>query len=1485
MIAVDDRGVGCLAGDEICPQKHSGKRGPDKGKGGRPRKQVQQVQGQQQLLVSTGIRDRSHDYEMLQEDERECQLLQSIIEATIQSPPEYPEDECHPCNPSGLMHLNETDQNRVNEDLSKLRAKLAGLTGGEEAHSFSLVRGTTALGETRLVVVCGVCPGARINTSLDDWQSSRMMFSSFLKHAKSAQGHADRIQRQAMDAGTSVSGVSQQGPQDNISLASDSSDSCTTLLPAGNVSSGTNQLLTWSLKQVAASAWLTATEKQSLSHDAQVLADHFESHALGGFKANGFLVLVDDAKQTVKVRCMVCRTEHATWFGKGTGTRNTFSNFKLKHIQTSTHQAKRDAPVHATAPSRQSCGRPASTSALTIIPAKPLLCTRPQVPDRVETVQPECASDPMMLLQTAYPDKFRAWPRNPSKAECVRCGVTLSLQGRNLVYNAGEHLHSTWCTPRGASVADYFPLASTSLMRLTPLPEKALQPSLVCRGMWQMVVKNDGCNLDASVLLDRNPGAEWYPSQHHHFNVVQEDGLTVRHTGTFFSRACTGVASDIYGQPLHFQTCYKCAAVIHKADFRKRLETAHESGGVQNANKRNNSTLGKAELRQKLKVGKEERDKQRWIVRTHTRSMIRRRSRLDELKESMVRGDVGKMIQDILFIEKEGGWEEQKVLFHFLCDEVGVARRSQEGKDARGNRWHETTRRVLSTIRVQAGPRINALLRANIGAMSQRQTERHCKKTAIVFEVQNISPTNIQRAFDSYLAKLEDLGVPKDTTVIIELSEDETGIIPLIDLLPSHDELVGTCGKKSSNHQCDMGYKIVLGNDENSHKRVLDAFATCCVSTYARVIMINPLHHDLPALAIAAMSACNRFDAQVVRRQWQLCDDACATASGGERFLISGKASDGDSRRFALMLRDMCKPRSIPASNDKIAEGDAYKLDVPGFTHSGEWYKTSFKGGAFGGYRVRHVHSQDPKHNLKKLVCVIKSKRVLRLGNHPACASHLQRVLEVYTHAQHGLQSDDVYKKDRQNVAAAARVSGTKALACLERLQTPHTGADGTVFAPEDTTGTIAMLKMNQRYIRIFFSKKDTLAERIQSASYVIHFLRFWRAHVFTAPDLTIEENFHTRQTYQHVTLSCFSSTLLIRLFRDFAPSLPCCLDESGSDCEERLFANCGGFGKIASWQRNYTFAGMVAMIQKEWQTASYEGGADCIKLAQRGHPKQEVDPRWFEDSARDDADLCDYPSDEVMKACYLAGLDEARTDAELLGMKTTDKALWKEPWLRDAVLTGKMLNTSNKFDDGLDEDEEEPILIAAPPIPMDLEEKGGQIDLVKAKNDGASGIDEDIAQTVLKPLGATNGDERISRNHTGLFFCSLTFWLNDMQIANAITAAGRDGKAGNRVLQRYPMSTGVLVGLIENFRHSIRSQPCTCFKHVMLSEVPVNLVLQITFGDGTHWRDLVVDGKAMVVHICDDMCHDNTIVVQVKDNNDYAGAAYMLCGAVLQSY
>ena len=1178
-----------------------------------------------------------------------------------------------------ISTTSEEEQTRIQGDLAKLRSRMdQKVPGGVDENLFTLVPGSQVSG-SRVLVHCLVCD-CKIQSTLEK-TSGRMIFSAFLKHAGNREHQRKRVANKSDSSQHSAS-----SPSSSTAASSSSSPS----LSSSSVDDG--------LQQVRDSQLLNDSDKNRIIADAKAILDEGEYTVLvcanggggggsigaggGGGGGGGDGGQSDHLSVEIKIKCIRCQKDSATLF-KETGGRNMFHPF-MKHCTTQSHQQNGTATVAWSSSAKVGHPRPKEGVQYDIAPSKPLHTASMAAMASSSLESARAPTTRMHQVHGSFPGKLRLLRRDASKAECIKCRHTfpLYLENKNLIENIRLHLDGGQCKQVPQKMTDHFPDAAAVNLKAgtttNNLP-RIHTPATVCQGYAATSVTYGDTTYGTSALLDRNRGTHWYAVPH---KRVQLPDCPDR-KGTFFHENCDIVAQDVYGQPVPSRCCAKCRSIPNDTQFRTRLQTlAQENPGKTS----NIQTLSKRELQERCRMESQEKSKGRLTSLTHKRSMDRqkRRTAKESIEDGMRRGDTSQMLRDIKWLSENGGFEEQRVLLNFLCDEVKMARRKQEGKDARGNRWHETTHRLFDIIRLQAGPRINALLRANLGAASDSVTSRHCKRGAVVFEVQSVSDGNIQRALDMYTNQLQELGIDEDEVILFEWSEDETGVIPQIDMLPGHDELVGTCGLKCEQHQCDMEYRVVVGNEDNSYDKIVNTFCKCTVATYARVIMINPLRDDLPALAMTAMSTCNRFNADEVRRQWNAC--AQRIEGKGSRFMATGHASDGDARRFKLQFKDMTKHRPDPVQGEEPKEGDAYRLSCPGFTHSGEY--TYYKDGDNEPVlRVKGIHSQDVKHNMKKHICVLKSKRVLRLGEHVACMSHLKQVFETFEPSEHGLQLDDVYKKDRQNVAAAGRACGIKAIGCLEKLaEGPTVTKDGRVNGPEDTQGTVALLTMNQRYARIFFSEKDTLLERVQSASFVIHFLLFQAAYVHTAPGLTIKDNFHTRQTYQHTVLSCFSAILLIRATRDFSSSSPCGLSKTGSDCLERLFANCGGFGAIASWQRNYSFMKMVSMIEKESQIASYGNGCHSVGLARRSHHKQEVDPRLLDKAEKMDADLSNYSDDAAMEVRFKAGEDEARAMAKQLGMRTTDERLWNEPWLHEESLAAKMDNREGEELDGLDE-------------------------------------------------------------------------------------------------------------------------------------------------------------------------------------------------------
>ena len=82
------------------------------------------------------------------------------------------------------------------------------------------------------------------------------------------------------------------------------------------------------------------------------------------------------------------------------------------------------------------------------------------------------------------------------------------------------------------------------------------------------------------------------------------------------------------------------------------------------------------------------------------------------------------------------------------------------------------------------------------------------------------------------------------------------------------DEGWGWCGKAGANHECKEDFVPQVGNGGDAYKRLSDTFKENLTASYARAILINPIHKDLPPLVALLQAVCNKFDHKMVQRQW-----------------------------------------------------------------------------------------------------------------------------------------------------------------------------------------------------------------------------------------------------------------------------------------------------------------------------------------------------------------------------------------------------------------------------------------------------------------------------------------------------------------------------------------------------------------------------------------------------------------------------------------
>ena len=297
------------------------------------------------------------------------------------------------------------------------------------------------------------------------------------------------------------------------------------------------------------------------------------------------------------------------------------------------------------------------------------------------------------------------------------------------------------------------------------------------------------------------------------------------------------------------------------------------------------------------------------------------------------------------------------------------------------------------------------------------------------------------------------------------------------------------------------------------YNRILDAFKTQKVATQGRVIMVVPLHPDLPTLAVLWAPCCGAMTADdYVRPQWERVDLLLKKYFEPIGLFQTGKASDGASTRRKPQYQQMSS-----------TDGDRYLLDVPGFTLTGVAIR---RNGALVG--VCCIHDQDYMHCAKKMIGACdRAVRRLMVGPHCGHMHALLLLLDTFRPDEHGIWSSDATRKGKNamNWASVVRVVSDPCLNCLATM------ADGVRSV--EVTGMLWYLRLLRRYIGLFADPSLTPLERVGGAWYVITTVRCWRLWILMHPDLTLGRNFMTRECFQDVVLNCFSLILTVMAIRD----------------------------------------------------------------------------------------------------------------------------------------------------------------------------------------------------------------------------------------------------------------------------------------------------------------------------------------------------------------
>jgi hypothetical protein len=710
----------------------------------------------------------------------------------------------------------------------------------------------------------------------------------------------------------------------------------------------------------------------------------------------------------------------------------------------------------------------------------------------------------------------------------------------------------------------------------------------------------------------------WFAEPNYAFKMYIGDELA-KMTGTFRHVKCTRAAPE---GTFVANMCYNCRTVPNLKSFRKRaLKRNNKMDHNARGPTTNFQNMNHDEMLSKLREMREEiksRDSQLFFLTSEiARLKIRVRTTKEKLKEFARRGDMKGIAHKLQMAAEQGLFKDQGTLFDLLDT---VSRNLHVKKQ--GRRYKASVEQFMEVILIWGGPRLADFVSQNLLGPHlhtiykwRQQKQPHVKP--------GLYEQNFVELSEIYKKAKQRLELNQDVPVLI--CEDETAIINDITWDQRSDRLFGFCGKDGEDHKCMHDCELTVGDDDGAYNKLVSTFQTFKKGTSARVMMINPLHKDLPRLPVMLMCTCNKFDSEFVQEQWRRVDELYEKHLKPVLGPKIGNSSDGDARRRKAMLN-----RSRSSSKESVLQPVPVQL---GFIFN------TTKNLMENGYQVHYLNDQDAIHNHKKLINPLDhATRSLMLGENLLIhINHLEQVRKTFSLYEHGITKDDIMRQDRQNWKCAQKLSCKKILDCLKKLEN---------MGHACVKGTRVYLYLVWNYAEIFFSKDASLARRVQNAAYIVHFLGIWNNFIRQHKNLQLKSNFISRETFLDTLLSAHFAVLYIVYHRDNHPELPCQLDVTGSEPCEVLFSQ---FGQWVGNRRTYRFGEMLANVSSMFRLEHIRSDPDGPKF-KRGHEKQEnIWPKL--NGHNNKADLTEYPSDNEVLKSWKAGIQEARASAVEVGM------------------------------------------------------------------------------------------------------------------------------------------------------------------------------------------------------------------------------------------
>jgi hypothetical protein len=494
-------------------------------------------------------------------------------------------------------------------------------------------------------------------------------------------------------------------------------------------------------------------------------------------------------------------------------------------------------------------------------------------------------------------------------------------------------------------------------------------------------------------------------------------------------------------------------------------------------------------------------------------------------------------------------------------------------REPKGRRHSQRTRALQSIVRMSGGRRLYSILTENGIFGSERQARYDAKSVDNGYVwTASMTDADFKYVADLMRAVMIERGMEGDMGRIgVSLSEDETalrGQLPQWD--PQTNEIRGLCGplcarkcthikdcrqsKCKDEHSCDVnGFRPKMNGTYEQVKTILE---TNRASPMGRLVMLVPLHSELPAVPLVWMGTCNTttardYSAPQMHKIEKLFNKHISPVLGP----CFTRGSDGDPRR-----RMTATMSGLAEHKDCVWIEGLSNFLFGGAPPTGE-----------GLSSILNI-DQDYYHCSRKLVNNTASPaRDMVLGRYTVALVMLSAFMGDVPTAEHGAASNDI---DRKGYRATDQPSVDRLISKKFRnsLQMFIDGknTDGSMCATgghPELVGMHSHLTTVYKYMGMFQSETMSLKNRVFFAGFVMVFYLVWmgfgKEYVRkwnSRHDTKRNPASVTREALTDIVFGCHLIPLLIKRFRDFCPDKAIPFPKMGSNECENMFAACGSF-------------------------------------------------------------------------------------------------------------------------------------------------------------------------------------------------------------------------------------------------------------------------------------------------------------------------------------